>query len=96
MDSRDIGIAAGQAMNASPRSYTIGALRELEDQFTHHAPKDDQLPRYHAIRAAGHALASAILTNCPPGADRSDAIRKVREACMTANAAIAIGEANKL
>jgi hypothetical protein len=39
---------------------------------------------------AAKNFAEVILANCPSGADRSDAIRKIREARMTANAAIAL------
>jgi hypothetical protein len=52
----------------------------LEELFKHHAPTEGQIPRYQAIRAAGFALARTIEENCPPSADRSAAIRKVREA----------------
>jgi hypothetical protein len=38
-------------------------------------------------------FAETIIRNTPPGSDQSAAIRKVREAVMTANAAIACGEA---
>jgi hypothetical protein len=31
-----------------------------------------------------------LLANCPRGADRSAAIRLIRDACMTANAAVAL------
>ena len=64
---------------------------QLENWFTYHSPTPDQLPKYQAIREAGKALASVILANTPPSADQTDAIRKVREACMTANASIACG-----
>lgn len=62
---------------------------DLENWFTYHAPTADQLPRYEAIRAAGKAFAAVILANAPSSADQTVAIRKVREAVMTANAAIA-------
>jgi hypothetical protein len=65
---------------------------ELDNIFCYHAPKADQLPRYEKLRAAGKALAQEILDCTPPSADQSAAIRKVREAVMTANAAIAINE----
>lgn len=63
---------------------------EIENQFTYHAPNATQLPRYQELRNAGKALALAIARCCPPGADRSAALRKVREAVMTGNAAIAL------
>ncbi len=63
---------------------------ELEWIFTYHAPSLQQQHRYDAISTAGHALALAILESTPVSADQSAAIRKVREAVMTANAAIAL------
>lgn len=68
--------------------------KELDNLFSYHAPREDQVPRYEAIRFSGRGMSQVILENCPPGADRSAAIRKVREAVMTANAAIACGEAD--
>ena len=62
---------------------------DLDNWFTYHAPTNDQLPRYEKIRSAGRHLADIILECTPPSADQSDAIRKVREAVMTANASIA-------
>lgn len=62
---------------------------DLDRWFTYHAPDDAQIEAYQTLRARGAALAHAILTCCPPSADRTAAIRKVREAIMTANAAIA-------
>ena len=64
-------------------------LAELDNWFTYHAPTDDDKVAYEAIRNAGKLLASTILVNTPASADQSAAIRKVREAVMTANAAIA-------
>ena len=63
---------------------------ELDNWFTHHpskSPKD--IERYQRIRNAGLAFAEVLVDECPPGADLSAAIRKIREAVMTANAAIA-------
>ncbi|MEZ6068296.1 MAG: hypothetical protein R3B90_21860 [Planctomycetaceae bacterium] len=64
-------------------------MDELETYFTYHPPTAAQLPRYVAIRSAGLAMARAIVANVPAGPDRSAAIRKIREAVMTANAGIA-------
>lgn len=66
---------------------------ELENLFSYHPPKGDQVERYGAIREAGLLLAQVIVDNTPAGPDQSAAIRKVRESVMTANAAIACGEA---
>lgn len=64
---------------------------DIDNWFTYHAPVGDQPDRYVAIREAGKHLAMAIVAHTPSCADQSAAIRKVREACMTANAAIACG-----
>lgn len=62
---------------------------QLDNWFTYHAPKEDQTARYEQLRAAGKAFAEAIVRLTPPSADQTAAIRKVREAVYTANAAIA-------
>ena len=64
--------------------------RFLDHVFRYHSPKPDQIPRYQAIRAAGRELARVIFEHTQPCADQMAAIRKVREAVMTANAAIAL------
>lgn len=65
---------------------------EITNWFTYHSPKGTQPERYQNIRTAGLNLALAIAQNTPASADQTAAIRKVREAVMTANAAIACGE----
>jgi len=69
---------------------------QLANWFTYHAPTDGvpgkTLPdneAYEIIRKAGRSLALAIRDFTPESADQTAAIRKVREAVMTANAAIA-------
>jgi hypothetical protein len=65
--------------------------KKLEELFTYHPPEnDEQLRGYKAIRDWGLALAKIICEFTPKGSDQSAAIRKVREAVMTANAAIAL------
>lgn len=62
---------------------------KLENWFSHHAPTEEQVPRFQAIRNAGLNLAEVIVLNTPPSEDQSAAVRLVREAVMTANSAIA-------
>jgi hypothetical protein len=62
---------------------------DLDNLFDYHAPKPDQLPRYAKVRAAAKQFAQAIVDNTPASADQTAAVRKVSEAAMTANAAIA-------
>lgn len=63
------------------------SLREI---FIYHTPEADQVEAFSKVTEASIVFAQAIIDNCPPSADRSDAIRKVREARMTANASIAL------
>lgn len=67
----------------------IDTLELISDLFTYHAPTPEQAEKYGRINAACKAAALVIHTNCPPSADRSAAIRLLREARMTANASIA-------
>lgn len=65
-------------------------MMDLDRVFTYHPPTDDQVLQYEEIRSAAKLLAKVILENTPESADQTAAIRKVREAVMTANAAIAL------
>jgi hypothetical protein len=65
---------------------------DLINWFTYHAPRSDQLPRYQRIRDAARTLATVIRDSCPGSADTTAALRKLREAVMTANASIACEE----
>ena len=62
---------------------------QLDNWFTYHTPKQGDPERYGAIRDAAKSLASVIVHNTPVSADQTAAIRKLREAVMTANASIA-------
>lgn len=62
----------------------------VEDLVSHHPPSALQVQQHARIRAATRTLIETILEVCPDCADRAAAIRKAREAMMTANAAIAL------
>ncbi|HLJ87760.1 MAG TPA: hypothetical protein VKZ53_13120 [Candidatus Angelobacter sp.] len=65
-------------------------MQNLETIFQYHSPREDQLPKYSAIREAAKQFAKVVLENTPKCADQTAAIRKIRESMMTANAAIAL------
>jgi hypothetical protein len=67
-------------------------LAQIESEFTYHAPVLDQPVRYARIRDAAKAFATLLVEDVPPCADRTAALRKLREVVWTANAAIAIQE----
>ncbi len=63
---------------------------DLEDIFSYHAPGAAEVAHYNAIRQAALALARTVMEHTPASADQTAAIRKIREATMTANAAVAL------
>lgn len=101
---RDADVEKTQAPVPSERKYNFdelgkingGSVRRMTDAeilaelFRYHSPNEVTIPKYAAINQAAKNFAEVILQNCPTSADRSDAIRKIREARMTANAAIAL------
>ena len=58
--------------------------------FEHHTPSAEKLVHYDAIHAAAKSFAEVILKHTPPSEDQAAALRLLREATMTANAAIAL------
>jgi hypothetical protein len=62
----------------------------IEAWFTYHPPANaTQKEKYEKLREGAKAFAEVILANTPASADQTAAIRRVREAVMTANAAVA-------
>jgi hypothetical protein len=62
----------------------------IEEAFTYHAPSEDQIESMKQIRNIAMDLAHTIVRECPESADRSAALRKLREVVMTANASIVL------
>ncbi len=62
----------------------------VEEVFTYHAPTDQQIAQLKEIRDKAKKLARVILHCAPQCPDRTAAIRKLREAVMTANASIVL------
>lgn len=64
-------------------------LKAVEECFTYHAPTLEDIEKYKMIRETAKTLVKVFLVFCPPSADRTYAIRLVRQAVMTANQSIA-------
>ena len=62
---------------------------DLFNWFSYHPPIEDQQNKYLRIREAALMFARAIIFDTPASPDQTTAIRKIREAVMTANASIA-------
>ncbi len=71
-----------------PDQYDVESL--VAECVSYHKPTDLQVAQIGEIREGTKALILAIVKYCPSGPDRSAAIRKAREAMMTANAAIMV------
>jgi len=63
---------------------------QVDEVFKYHAPSEEQIESLKAIRDTAKILVLCILNECPASADRTTAIRKIREAVMTANASIVL------
>lgn len=63
---------------------------QIQQWFENHGLDDEQAQRVERIRQAGAAFAQIIRDNSPNCADQTAALRKVREAVFTANAAVAL------
>ena len=98
----EIGAAKGQVAKGQipsgeyetaggPVGISKADIDMLQNWFSYHAPNDEQQAAYMRIRASALALAVVIWGSCPPSADRTAAIRLLRESVMTANASIACG-----
>ena len=62
---------------------------DIDKDFKYHAPNPAQKVKYDELRAKGKELALLVYNSCPSSAEMTTAIRKVEEAVMWANAAIA-------
>lgn len=72
-------------------SGMIGAAVDpLTELFRYHPPQSEDLAKYAAINQAAKNFAEVCRQNCPQGSDLCDAIRSIRMARMTANAAVAL------
>lgn len=67
-------------------------LEHCSKWFEYHPPVGNQTERYGLLRDAAHQFAEVIVALVPASADRTAALRKLRECVMTANAGIACEE----
>ena len=67
-------------------------LKRIENDFTYHAPKDDQVARYQAIRDKALKFAYFLIAATPQSREQSLALTHLEEVVFFANAAIARNE----
>jgi hypothetical protein len=77
----------------SERTRPILDIRaRIENDFTYHAPKGDQIERYQKLRDKAKELALLIVDLTPYSREQSLALTELEKATMFANAAIARNE----
>ena len=64
---------------------------EIDRQLDYHPPRPEDRVKHARLRASAKAFVELIVELTPGSADQNAAVRKVREALWTANAAIACG-----
>lgn len=62
---------------------------DLGNRFTYHPPKDGQPEIYQAIRDGGLTFATLISEAAPDSREKDQALARIEEAVMWANAAVA-------
>lgn len=62
---------------------------ELDNWYTYHAPNDDQVEVYEALRAKAKEFAELFNAHAPGCADATAAHRQLRDTLMAMNLAIA-------
>ncbi len=75
-------------MNNHPSNKVT--LENVADVVHYHAPSEKQVKQHEDLSFAAERLIECILKTVPDCADRSTAIRCVREAKMWASAAVAL------
>lgn len=65
------------------------AQRDIDNWFMYHPPTPEQLVAYNDIRQAAKIYAETVNKHVPDSADKTVAIRKIRESVMAANLAVA-------
>lgn len=85
----DVKHAGAIGQKSNPNFATAISDEEVKDIFDYHPWTPEQTAAGTLVREALGAAFKAIVENVPPSPDRTVALRKVREARMDANSAIA-------
>lgn len=62
---------------------------DLANRFNHHSPTPSAVAAHRNVRDACHAASVIIVSNVPPGRERSLALTHLEDAMMWGNAGIA-------
>ena len=70
----------------------MSTQEDLDNWYSYHAPTPEQVDKYEAIRAKAKELAELFDATAPTCADTTAAHRKLRDAVMAMNLAIACND----
>jgi len=62
---------------------------QIDNTFTYHPPMLEDVPKFNSLRNTAKDFAHMIDALCPDGTDKTEALKKLQECVMWANAAIA-------
>lgn len=65
---------------------------EIENSFTHHPPKGNQVQRYEDLRRMAKEFAHLINDACPDSREKALALTNLEQSVMWANKSIACNE----
>lgn len=65
-------------------------LTNVKEVVRYHSPSTAQVAAHEALARAAENMLVVILNRCPESGDRDEAVRLVRQAKMTASAAVAL------
>lgn len=68
----------------------MATATQIEEWFTYHAPDEVQQQALRLLRDKAKEFGHCLNTVVPESADKTAALRKLRECVMTANAAIVL------
>ena len=63
--------------------------KDMDNWFSYHSPSPAQLVAYNDIRQAAKIYAETVNKYVPDSADKTAAMRKIRESVMASNLAVA-------
>ncbi|WP_430735835.1 DUF7681 family protein [Gracilibacillus dipsosauri] len=67
-------------------------VKVIENNFSYHAPTEEQVKKYNEIREKAKELAYLLENHCPNSREKSLAMTNLEQSVMWANASVARNE----
>lgn len=79
-------------MHPNDEEFRAMQIAEIENMFTYHAPKGDQVERYNQLREKAKELALLMIAVTPHSQEQAQALLLLNLSVMSVNAGIARNE----